>query len=90
MPAPLIQISASHRWNGKFINMGKPVDERPRLAEPRSIDPRDVDRLLRHLTDAQIAGLFGMSVAEVRALRADHERRAKARRDASGTSDESR
>jgi hypothetical protein len=68
--------------------MEKPVDERPQTAERRSIDPRDVDRLLRHLTDAQIAGLFGISVAEVRALRADHERRAKARREAGGTSDQ--
>lgn len=35
----------------------------------RSIDSRDVDRLLNALTDVQISSVFGMHVTEVQALR---------------------
>lgn len=39
------------------------------MAERREIDERDLDQLLKALTDRQIANLFGMSEAEVMQLR---------------------
>ncbi len=53
------------------------------MASKRPIDERDIDDLLASLTDRQIAKLFGMSDAEVAALRRD--RRLKT--DGAGDSD---
>ena len=42
---------------------------RREMAERREIDERDIDQLLKALSDRQIADLFGLSEAEVSNLR---------------------
>ena len=50
------------------------------MAERREIDERDIDQLLKALTDRQIADLFGMSEVEVMQLRQSRQSKLPAAR----------
>jgi K+-transporting ATPase c subunit len=50
------------------------------MAERREIDERDIDQLLKALTDRQIADLFGMSEVEVMQLRQSRQSKPPATR----------
>ena len=50
------------------------------MAERREIDERDIDQLLKALTDRQIADLFGMSEMEVMQLRQSRQSKLPAAR----------
>jgi DNA-directed RNA polymerase specialized sigma24 family protein len=50
------------------------------MAERREIDERDIDQLLKALTDRQIADLFGMSETEVMQLRQSRQSKLSAAR----------
>ena len=44
---------------------------------PRKIDERDLDELLKHLSDRQIADLYDMPIQEVQSLRFERVRQRK-------------
>ena len=47
------------------------------MGTPREIDERDLDDLLKHLSDRQIANLYNMPIKEVQRLRIDRMRQKK-------------
>lgn len=47
------------------------------IMPPRKIDERDLDELLKHLSDRQIADLYDMPIQEVQNLRFERVRQRK-------------